>query len=167
MAEKKFVLKGLSIKYSGLFSVKSFYQFLDKFFKDFGYDKNEVFNEEKVHKNGKDIYLKLEPFRTVSIDYVKNFIQIKIGMKNVKEVEIVKDDKKVKMNQGDVAIEISSFLKTDLEGRWESKPIFVFFRTLIDKFVYKVYLGGFEASLEKDTKQLYNSVKSFFNLYRY
>ncbi len=166
MAEKKFILKGLSIDYEGLFDAKAFYKFLDKFFKDYGYDKNEVVNEEKVHKTGKDILLKLEPNRTVS-DYAKNFIQIKISIKNVKEVEITKDNKKVKMNEGKVSIQMASYLKTDIEGRWEQKPLFVFLRTLIDKFVYKVYLGHFEKELEKDTKQLYNSIKSFFNLYRY
>lgn len=166
MAEKNYIIKGLTIRYSGLFDIRAFYKFLDKFLKDYGYDKNELVNEEKTHKNGKDLLLKLEPFRTVA-DYAKNFIQISISMKDVKELEVVKDDNKVKMNEGQVLINIAAYLNTDIEGRWEQKPLFVFLRTLIDKFVYKVYLGTFEKNLEKDTKQLYNSIKAFFNLYRY
>ena len=166
MAETKYVLKGLTIKYKGIFNIKAFYKFLDKFFKDYGYDKNEQVNEEKVHKTGKDIFLKLEPWRTVS-DYAKIFMQVKVSMKNIKDVEIVKDDKKVKMNDGTITIDISCYLKTDIEGRWEQKPIFVFLRTLIDKFVYKFYLGHMESELEKDTKELYHSTKSFLNLYKY
>lgn len=166
MSEKKYILKGLAVNYQGLFSVKDFYKFLDKFFKDYGYDKNEAVNEEKIHKEGKDILLKLEPYRTVA-DYAKNYIQIKIGMTNIKEVEIVKDNKKVRMNDGTIKISIASYLKTDLEGRWEQKPLFVFLKTLIDKFVYKTYLKSYEKALEKDTRDLYNSIKSFFNLYRY
>tara|TARA_Y100000294_G_C8495587_1_gene312639 strand:- start:105 stop:605 length:501 start_codon:yes stop_codon:yes gene_type:complete len=166
MAETKYVLKGLVVKYNGLFNIKAFYKFLDKFFKDYGYDKNEKVNEEKTHKGGKDIFLKLEPFRIVS-DYAKNFIEVKVSMKDIKEVEIVKDDKKIKMNDGTITIDISCYLKTDLEGRWEQKPIFVFLRTLIDKFVYKFYLGNMEADLAKDTKELYHSIKSFLNLYKY
>ncbi len=166
MSEKKYIVKGLQINYKGLFNVKEFYKFLDKFLQDYGYDKNEAFNEEKAHKGGKDILLKLEPFRTVS-DYAKNFIQLKISMTGIKEVEIVKDDKKVKMNDGTIKIQIASYLKSDKEGRWEQKPLFIFFRTLVDKFVYKVYISHLEKELEKDTKQLYHSIKSFFNLYRY
>ncbi len=166
MAEKKFVLKGLSISYEGLFDIKAFYKFLEKFIKDYGYQKNEVTNEQKTHKTGKDIYLFLEPYRTISY-YAKNFIQVKISIKNLKDVEIVKDNKKVKMNDAKVSIEINSYLKTDTEGRWEHKPLFVFFRGIMEKYVYKIYMNSFEKKLEKDTRQLYNSIKSFFNLYKY
>jgi hypothetical protein len=60
-----------------------------------------------------------------------------------------------------------AFLETDYEGRWENKPFYYFLRTIIDKYVFRVYTGKFVGNLEADTRDLHQRIKSFLNLYKY
>ncbi len=166
MSEVRIIVDGLSLNYEGLFNVKDFYMMIDRFFWEKGYDKREINNLEKVEPEGKYIELELQPYKKLS-DYAKIIIRIFIRMFDIKEVEIEVDGKKVKVNQGRLEILLDGFLETDYEGRWESKPSFVFIRTVFDKFIFKTYVGKHEGLLESEVNQLKTQMKSFLNLYRY
>ena len=166
MVETQIIVDGLNLEYDGLFSARELYMLIDKFFKDHMYDKREVSNMEKVEAHGKFIEIEFQPYRKMS-DYVKFIIRIKLSMRDVKEVEIEKDGHKLKVNKGKVRFIFDGFLETDYEGRWEGKPMYVFVRTVFNKFVYKVYTARFEEMLTQDVDTLYNEIKAFLNLYRY
>lgn len=166
MVETKIVVDGLSLSYEGLFSATELYMMIDCFFRDHMYDKRETQNMEKVGPHGKYIELELQPYRKMS-DYVRFVVRIRLKMFNVTEVEIEKDGHKVKLNKGKIDIVFDGFLETDYEGRWESKPSYVFIRTVFDKFIYKIYTEKFEGQLTEDVNTIYNQLKAFLNLYRY
>ena len=44
--------------------------------------------------------------------------------------------------------------------------MFMFLRTLYDKFIFRVYTERFEQRLTHDINQLSNSIKQFLNVYR-
>jgi hypothetical protein len=166
MTETTIVIDNLSLNYEGLFSVKDMYLLVDNFFAEKNYDKRESLNTEKVEPQGKFIELELEPYKKVT-DYAKLVVKINIKMFNIKEVEIEKDGHKIKINQGKVNILIDGLLQTDWEGRWTSKPFYVFVRTVWDKFIFKDYNSGWENKLKDEVNGLHTQLKAFFNLYRY
>ena len=70
------------------------------------------------------------------------------------------------MQKGLVSIAIDGIYITDYEAHWEGKPIFVFMRSVFDKYIYKTLTGGHQAGLVKDVDELKSLIKSFFNLYK-
>ena len=83
------------------------------------------------------------------------------------QTENEKDGKKVKLNKGDIQMIFDAFLETDYENRWETKPMYYFLRTLVDKYIFRVYTGKFVGNLAADVKDLHTRIKSFLNLYKY
>lgn len=166
MAERDYIVDKLSLTYEGLFSVKDLYKMIDEWFRWKGYDKREKKNIEIINPEGKYIELVLEPWKKVT-DYAKNVIGIRIQMFDIKEVEVEKDNTKIKLNQGKVHFVFDGILETDYEARWEGKPIFYFLRTVFDKYFYKPFTQGFQAGVAADVKDLHGQIKAFLNLYRF
>ncbi|PIN72328.1 hypothetical protein COV21_02525 [Candidatus Woesearchaeota archaeon CG10_big_fil_rev_8_21_14_0_10_45_5] len=166
MAEKLPIIQNVTMSYSGLFDVKELYSAINEWFKDKGYDRREIKNEEHVSPSGKFIDIEIMPYKKLS-DYAKSVIRIQITMHDVKEVEIERDKHKVKLNQGSIEIIFDSYLETDYEGRWEQTPFYFFMRTVYDKFFYKNYTEHFEEMVASDTREMEAMIKSFLNMYRF
>lgn len=166
MSEQKIVVDHMKLNYKGLFDVRELYKVLDNFFKEKGYDKRELRNIEHVKPEGKYIELELLPFKKVS-DYAKFVIRVEAIMNNIKEVDIEKDSHQMKLNQGEVTVIFDGIMETDYEHRWDTRPEYVFIRTIFDKFVYRIYTRQWESQLVRDVEHLHSIVKSFLNLYRY
>ncbi|MBW2970749.1 hypothetical protein KY320_01160 [Candidatus Woesearchaeota archaeon] len=166
MSEVKIIVDGMTLSYEGLFDAAELYKMIDQFFWEKGYDKREIQNMEKVEQTGKYIELELQPYKKLS-DYAKVIIRIYIRMFDVKEVEVEKDGQQIRLNQGRLNLIFDGFLETDYEGRWESKPMYVFMRTVFDKFIYKTYTAKYESILTEEIHHLHSQIKSFLNLYRY
>ena len=166
MPEREVVVDKLRLTYEGLFSVGELYKMIDEWFRWKGYDKRENKNIEVVKPEGKFIEIELEPWKKVT-DYAKNVIKIRIQMNDIKEVEVEKDNTKLKLNQGNVHFVFDGYLETDYEARWEGKPIFYFIRTVFDKYFYKPFTAGFERGVKEDVMHLHGQIKAFLNLYRF
>ncbi len=166
MSEVKLVIDGKTLEYEGLFDAQEMYKLIDHFFWQRGFDKREIHNLEKVRESGKYVELELQPYKKIS-DYAKIIVRMFIRMFDVKEVEVELDGQKVRLNQGRILIIFDGFLETDYENRWENKPIYIFIRTVFDKFIYKSYTDKFEGMLEDEVGQLVTQLKSFLNLYRH
>lgn len=166
MPERKIVVDELHLDYEGIFDAKELLKMIDDFFRERGYDKRELRNVELVKPTGKNIEIILMPWKGIT-DYAKYEIKIRIFMDNLKEIEVKKDGAKLKLNQGKVRFLFDSFLTTDVEGRWEGKPIFFFIRTMFDKYFFRSYTSKWEEALVEHTKELHTQIKSFLNLHRY
>ncbi len=166
MAEIYFVVKKQTISYDGIFNMDELYHTIDKWFKDKGYDKNEVKNEEIVGEEGKQIFLLLEPWKKVT-DYSKNVIRVDIKIANCKEVLVDIDGHEMKMNKGKVIVATEAFLMTDYEDRFDRHPIYYFTRTIFDKFFFRIYTSKYQDELKEHTKELRMHIKAFLNLYRF
>ena len=82
-------------------------------------------------------------------------------------MDVVKEKKKVQADQGRLLIYFDGFVEHDYEHRWDEVPLFVFFRTLYEKFIYKLYTERFEQRLTHDMHNLYNEIEKFLNTYRH
>lgn len=166
MAERELIVDHLRVEYEGLFDATELYRLIDLFFRDKGYDKRDLKNIEKVRPEGKYVEIELMPWKKTT-DYFKNEIKIRIIMQNLKEVEVEKDGRKIRLNQGKLNIVFDGYFTTDYEHRWEQKPSYFFIRTLFDKFFFSSYTDKYKGVLVHDTNTLITDIKTFLNLYRY
>lgn len=164
MAELYFVLKPQTVAYTGLLNVHELYMQIDSWFRDKGYEKNEIKNEEAVAKEGKYIELHLEPWKKVT-DYLKFVIRLKLKIFDCKEVEVELDGHKTGMHEGRVQASIEAWLLTDYEDRFDQRPLHYFLRTIYDKFFFRTYTQKYSGELKQDALALINELKSFLNLY--
>lgn len=167
MAEQEFVLDKERIEYDGIFSVAGLYRLIDEWLLDKGYYRKEPQHTESAKPEGKFVEIQLEPSKELS-DYAKSVLKIRVQLSNIKDVVIeTPEGTKQRQNQGKVLITLSGILETDYEGKWEGKPLFLFIRTIYDKYLYKPLTGGFQATVGADASQLKNAIAGFLNLHRY
>jgi hypothetical protein len=165
MSEKR-TIQTVKTAYSGLFKVRDFYKLIDDWIIERGYDKNEKMHSESVSETGKDIHLVVEAIKKIS-EYAKYVIEMEIIMKNVREVIVKRKEKSEKLNQGEVSIELTGWFITDYENKWEQKPMYVFFRSIVDKFIFKTPLSEEKLALVDEVKHLQSQIDGYLNLYRY
>lgn len=166
MAEMDLIIEQVRLTYEGLFKATDLYNLIDNWLRNTGYDKRELKTIEKVTPKGKYIEIESMPWKKQT-EYVINEIQIKMILSEVIEVDIEKEGTKIKMNKGKVHFVFEGYLTTDWEQRWEQKPMFIFIRSIFDKFLYKKYMDTWKTNLIKDVNDLHDTIKSFLNLYRY
>ena len=121
MGERRIIVDGLSLSYKGLFSCEELYKLIDHWLREKAYTKHEIVNNEQVFKDGRQIEVEKEPYKKIT-DYAKYVINVKIKMKEMKDVTVEQDGKKVSLNEGNVEVIFTGFLELDYEGRWEKKP---------------------------------------------
>lgn len=165
MVERQLVVDHKTISYEGLFSVKELYQLVNKWTFDRGYDSSEMKNFEHVYPDGKQIEIELWPWRKFT-DYTKMSLKIHFLMTHVKDVEIKKEGVIKKLNKGKVIITCNAYHESDYEDKWESKAIFVFLRTIFDKFVYSVHTGRHDQLIIDEVNHLFHILKGYLNIHR-
>ena len=166
MAEIRTIVDHITAQYTGIFNVKELHDTFKTWITDKGYQDQELQNFETVKEKGKEIYIKSEPTKKAS-DYIKFMIRAQFDLKEVQPVEIEKDGVRKTMHKGTVTLILDGFLITDYENRWEQKPMYVFMRTLYDKFFFKIHTTKFSETLKEDTENLLDTLKSFLNMYKY
>ena len=160
------VISKRRIIYEGLFSFPELYKLIDEYFEELGYDKSERRMTESIREKGKFVEMHMDPYKFMT-DYLRFRIHIKIVGENIKEVEIEKEGRKIRLNKGKVILIFDAYLESDYEQRWEDKPLYYFLRVLYNKFFITSYISTHKNELNKHCTDLMDSVKGFLNLYRY
>ncbi len=166
MAERTIVVDSVLLNYNGLFDFNEFYRLMDKWFREKIFDKYEKRNEEQVFKDHRQIVFQIEPWKKVN-DYCKEVMKITFTFTNLKDVVVVKDKHRVKLQQGKIKVKFMGYLETDWEHKWEGNPVLFFMRAVFDQFIYKVSTDKYQALVAEDTMHLYSILKSYLNLQRY
>lgn len=166
MSERELIVDHLRLQYEGLFDATELYALIDHYFRDKGFDKRDLKNIEKVRPEGKYIEIEMMPWKKTT-DYFKEEIKLRIIMEKLREVEVEKDGRKIRLNQGKLSIVFDGYFTTDYEHRWEGKPTYFFIRTLFDKFFFKPYTEKYKGQLVNDVNELHTMIRSFLNLYRF
>ena len=103
MAEKNLILDGLQMHYEGIFSVDELFKTIDKYASEKGYSKVEKRRKEIITPNGKELSIELRPTKTKT-EYLKLMIKIRIKIINLKDVIVIRDKRKEKLNQGNITM---------------------------------------------------------------
>lgn len=166
MAEIKTLIDGKSLSYEGVFNLKELYRLIDKWFKDHGYDKQEIRNWEDVSQNEKQIILEIIPYKKVS-DYARLDIRIFMIFSKLTEIDLEKDGIKFKMNKGRAEFYFDAYVVTDYENKWETRPIFYFVKNVLDKWIYRIYTSSYDAEVIRDCTEIENEIRSYLNMNRF
>ena len=105
MAEKEKIFEQ-KVKMSGLFDFKEVYQFVYRWLVEEKYDVEEQKYSEEVTGDSKKIEIVWEANKKIS-DYFKNQMKLAWRIIGMKSVEVEKNGKKVKTNQGTFEVKIS------------------------------------------------------------
>ncbi|HII29939.1 hypothetical protein COT48_03610 [Candidatus Woesearchaeota archaeon CG08_land_8_20_14_0_20_47_9] len=165
MAERTIVVDGLTLNYEGIFSVADLFQVIENWLREKGYDKRETRNQEHVKPSGRYIELLLEPWKKVS-DYARLVIKMEIYMHDITDVDVEKDGRTLRLNNGKLSIVFFGFLETDYELRWEARPFYVFTRTFFDKLFYRAYTKEYTSLLASSIYELHTFIRTHLNMYK-
>ena len=166
MAEIKTLVWLKPLNYSGLIDIKGLYRTMDQWMSQNHYDKVERKNFETVMEEGKQIILELVPYKKIT-DYAKVEIRIYAEFLNLQETVVERNGLKHRMYKGDMHFSFDCFLITDYEAHWETKPVYFFIRTIVDKYLYRGYTKRFEAEAVSDCNEIIGEIKNFLNLERF
>ena len=166
MAEVKTLIDGKSLSYEGMFNIRELYRIIDTWFKERGYDKQEVKNWEDVTESEKQIVLEIIPYKKVS-DYARIDIRIFMIFSKLSEVEIERSGMKSKINKGRAEFYFDAYVVTDYENKWQTRPVFFFIKNVIEKFVYRAYTSNYDSEAIRDCTDIENEIRSFLNMHRF
>lgn len=163
MGEVKTLSFGEEINYSGIINAKGLYNALVSFLSERDYSMVELLNEEHVYEDGRQVILVLEPYREIS-EYAKAQFHIEIVFKKLQDIVVPRGKIKEKTFKGEVNISFTTQIITDLKGDWSAKPVYFFFKTLLENFVYGGLLSKYEEEIIVDKNNLMREVRSYLNM---
>ncbi|PIY60415.1 hypothetical protein COY95_01885 [Candidatus Woesearchaeota archaeon CG_4_10_14_0_8_um_filter_47_5] len=166
MAEREKFIDEMKLNYEGVFNLKELLALIKKFFLDKGYEYKETKKNVVVREHGKEISIEYEPWKDVDeTAWVQ--VVLRVYMKNVIDIEVERDGIMVGVNQGKITMVFDAWVVTEMESRWENKPVLYAMKHLINKWVSVGYLKTFDGIVVGDTTKLYKLVKAYLNLQHY
>ena len=70
------------------------------------------------------------------------------------------------MQKGEVEISITGHVETDYENKWETKPLYYFFKIIFEKFFLGSLRSYYESFVKKNCDLLYDETKAMLNISR-
>jgi len=163
MSEKD-TLFSSKAKHGGIFSFKDFYKFCyDWLTEETGLNIQESKYEEKISGDSKELEIEWDG-STKLTDYFKFNLKVAFAVRNLKEVEITQDGKKIKTNQGTVTVKVKGILERDWQGKFESSGSQKFMRAVYEKWVIPSRIDQFEEKVIGDCDEFLGEVKSYLSL---
>ncbi len=163
--EIQHVVLGMQINYQGIFNFSDLMVLMDSFFKKRGYVKHIMGHKRKVTKKGRQISLRLRPYKESKGNKLE--VQVWLNIKDMEDIEKKIDKIPVRLNKGKVNIVIDAFVIQDMRGKWEARAEYTVIRTIFEKFLFQSKSKDFEGMVKKDATDLRDELASFLNLNKY
>ena len=164
MGEVNHIVDHLKLEYQGVFNIRELFRMFTRWYRESPYEKGADYASEQHTSHGKCFEYFYYPWKKQT-DYIRYFMKIRLLIYDAKKTDIMVDKKKKQLDHARIIIYIDGFVEHDYEGRWSSKPMFQFIRTLFNKFLYKNYSQFHEHLIVDDCHQLYDLFEKFFNMY--
>jgi len=162
MVEKDKIIEN-KIKRKGLFDFKELYRFCYTWLADEGYFVEERKYTEKVKGNEKEIEIEWIAKKKIS-DYFRFTLKFNWRIIGMMPVEVEKNGKRIKMDQGDVEIKVSGILEKDYENRWEKTPFLKFLRGVYDKYIIRSRIEQYEDKIFGEVDEFVAQTKAFLTI---
>jgi len=163
MAEKEEIFSS-KMKYEGLWDFKEFYKFCYQWLvEEMHLDVIEDKYSEKITGDSKGIKIEWTGKRKVT-DYFQFSVSVKFEIIGLINVEITKDGRKVKMNNGLVEMKVKGSLIRDYDGKFEKTASRKFMRSIYEKWVIPSRINQFEEKLVSDCDEYLAQAKAFLDL---
>lgn len=168
MPKEDVIISGSKIKFKGSFDLAIFYDKLR------GWIMREEYSDpcqvgekkyaEKMKPNGKQVEILWETSSDFEAGYFKILMKIGIFVVGLNEVEVDKNGKKIKLDNGEIEVTFNSSLIRNAEEDWDEGGLM--FR-LYERYIIRDKIEEHKIKAYKDTNILVDEVKNFFNLYRF
>ena len=158
MAEKDTVFSG-KLKQKGIFDFKDIYAFTYDWLVSEGYKVTEKVYSEEITGDSKKIEIEWQAKKKIS-DYFQFLVKVRWMVLGLKNVEVQREGKKIKMNSGQVEIKIAGVLIKDYEHKWEDAPIWKFFRGIYDRYIVRTRIEQYEERLLEEVNEYVAQAKS-------
>ena len=163
MVEKDQIFSS-SMKSTGIFSFPDFYKFCyDWLTEETGLEIQENKYKEKLAGNEKFIDIEWTGTKKVT-DYFKFEIKVEFKIEKLLEVEMVKDNVKIKTNKGAVQIKIKGSLLRDYQGKFETTATRKWMRSIYEKWVIRPRIDEYEGKLAGECDEFLSQAKAFLDL---
>ncbi len=155
------VVERLRIRTKGTFNYREIHNLISDWFMKMGYVFAETKHAEKDKSTGRDVESEWSAVRKVT-GYVKYKIDIKINLKDYKEIVVEQNGDKIRTGTGKLEVYFNSELEKNYEKQFsERKGEFThFLKEIYEKYVTKEKLIKLKDKLEKETLNLYDSIKA-------
>lgn len=163
MAEKDTVFSS-KMKYGGIFNFKDFYKFCyDWLTEELGFGVSESEYEEKIGGNTKDMLIKWEGQRELT-DYFRFDVKVEFRITNLSKVELNRDGRKIKANEGSVTLKLKGILVRDYKGKFEVSASKKFMRSVYEKWIIPSRIEEFEGKIAGNCDEFLSQAKAFLDL---
>ena len=167
MSEKKQVIYDLRVTYSGPFIVEDLYKEVQEWVKEKGLEIEPKKKMEHVAKNGKRVEWLIEAHKRLD-HYHHSVIVLRVLMDNVREISIKREGKKIRINNGDIFVNVDGFIQAHVHGSfYQTKPVYYMVRALIDFYIYNFWSFKLDGAVSSDCHDLFKRIRSFFQLQKY
>lgn len=168
----------VSIVYQDPFHLKNLYKLIKYWLEDNDYlsglttEKNmEVLYSEQVRLgNVKEYHIWWRTEKNTDEAYFKFKIHVDFLGLGIKDVEVVKNDKKYKMQSGEITINVRGIIVTeanDPEGKWGENFILRNFRHWYKDKWYRAKIEKFEDDLYEEVYKLQAVIKDYLELHQF
>ncbi len=158
------IVENYMLKKHGVFNFDKAFSAILPWLNKHKYDSIEKARMEKSGSTGKGLESEWVSERKVT-DYVKFHLTVKIWLRDMTEVAMEKDGKKIKAHKGRVEFIFDSVMEKNYKGRFgdqkfdSEKEFSMFLKEIYDKYVAKSKLSSFEDKLYEETFDLINLIK--------
>ncbi|MBU1129462.1 MAG: hypothetical protein KJ949_02410 [Nanoarchaeota archaeon] len=152
------------VKHDGIFLFKDFYKFCYDWLTDeTGLLVAEEKYAEKLAGDSKEINISWIGTKKIT-DYFKYQVKVSFRILNMKEVEIMQGNAKIKTNKGSVEIKTSGNLLRDYDGKFEKTGFQKFLRSIYEKWVIASRIEQMEDKLIGKCDEFLNQAKAWLDL---
>jgi hypothetical protein len=163
MPEKEQVFSS-KVKYDGLLNFSELYKFCyDWLTEERGLNISETAYKEKIKGDSKELNIDWEGGAKAT-DYFKFSVKVSFTVIGLKDVEIVKNGVKTKMNQGSVEVKIKGTLVRDYNGKFETTATQKFMRSVYEKWIIPSRIDEYEGKLIGICDEFLSQTKAFLDL---
>lgn len=128
------------IKHKGIFDLSDILQGIKKFLEDDYFKVHFPAHKLKQPAGGWEHEMSIYGERKIN-EYVKFTIKLFIRLFDIKDIEVVKEGRKVKMNSGRIAAEISGVIDFDFENRFGGSKFLQGLQDFYHKYIIKQDIG--------------------------
>jgi len=150
--ESKITIPEFLVKHRGFFDQQALFQAIQGWFAAEEMDFSLGDYKIKSTDTGTEILYTAKADRKMT-DYIKFYIEIRMRIFNMRDVEIVQDGNKKKLQEGQIVVEINSTLETDWQGRFEKGTWTQKMGTLIKEKILKYKISDYYEDMLIDKDQ--------------
>ena len=151
-------------KYQGIMDFQEFYKFCYNWLVDeVALNVIEEKYSEKIVGDAKNIDIIWVGTKKIT-DYFKEEIKVTFQILGLTKIEIIKEGKKIKTNNGSVEVKTKGTLIRDYEGKFETTSSKKFLRSIYEKWVIPSRILEFEEKIISDCNEFLSQAKAFLDI---